>query len=615
MTIKAKLGAIGTIVFLGFGSISLTLAISIRNIQALNQLVLAGRTLTVKFMEFSGYGKDLLTTGDLKSSVASWESSREAFASLYEQFIGSPLINNFFKSGENAAKMESLTWFWETTQASVDDLRDRMKVLVDKYGAETIVPGLMLGYAQYSDMGFVSATSKVNVISTMNTTLSGNLEEVLDVLTSAVDETINRLMGIVLFTSLGVTFAILLFFFLFARSLVRRLSAVDVSMKMLQEKDFTVKMEVHGKDELARIGTVLNGFIDDFSSVIRGVKLISAESILLKNEVTSASIESASAVTEMTANIVSISERIRDFVTHLEASTAEVQGITESIDTLATRIEGQTSFVNRSTASVEQMTSSIRSVASITSQRKAAAENLVNTTVAGGAIIEKTAASVKDIVDDLGKIAEIVAIIDNISSQTNLLAMNAAIEAAHAGASGRGFAVVAEEIRKLADATNENSKNIRTMVGGISSKMTAVLDMSQKSKTAFVEVDKEVKSTSEAMVEISGATGELAQGSTEIMNSMVELSGIAKELEEETERMRERTDHVMEGMRKIEEVSVMLKNGMGEIEVGTKEINAAMTNVNDLQAKSGEAVENVLREVSNFKTAEEEATPVLPVDN
>jgi len=130
--------------------------------------------------------------------------------------------------------------------------------------------------------------------------------------------------------------------------------------------------------------------------------------------------------------------------------------------------------------------------------------------------------------------------------------------------------------------------------------------MSEKSKKAFLEVDKEVGSTSSAMTEISTATGELAQGSTEIMNSMLELSGLAKELDAETKRMRINTDHVLEGMRKIEEVSVMLKNGMDEIEIGTKDINATMAHVNDLQIKSGESVELVLREVSSFKTTEDE---------
>jgi len=146
----------------------------------------------------------------------------------------------------------------------------------------------------------------------------------------------------------------------------------------------------------------------------------------------------------MMANIVSISERIRDFVAHLEESNRDVKNIAESITTLATRIDGQTSFIGRATASVEQMTSSIRSVATITSQREEATATLVQTTKAGGTIIEETAASILNIVKDLGKIMEVVGIIDNILVKRTL-AMNAAIEAAHAGLRpGRGFAVVAE---------------------------------------------------------------------------------------------------------------------------------------------------------------------------
>lgn len=614
MTIKSRLAAIGTLVFLGFSSISLIVVVSIRDLQKFNRLSFDGRGLITDFLALSGASKDLLTTGDLGTAEKKWMEKQSTFSANYKEFVNSPKIVSFFSNGERGNDMASLASYYETAQARMDELGTETSAIVAAHKAEGVVSGLLLGYSKTQDFAFVSASSKVYTIITMNDALAERLQKVIDELALIVNAAVANLIRNVIFTALGVTISILVFFFLFARSLSLRLNAVGSSMKTLQEKDFTAKMEVKGKDELSRINEALNGFIDDFSSVIRGVKRISAESALLKNEVTSASIESASAVTEMTANIVSISERIRDFVAHLETSTEEVKGITESIDTLATRIGGQTAFVTRSTVSVEQMTSSIRSVASITSQRKEAATKLVDTTRAGGSIIEETAASIRDIVSDLGKITEVVAIIDSISSQTNLLAMNAAIEAAHAGASGKGFAVVAEEIRKLADATNENSTNIKTMVGGISTKMTTVLAMSEKSKAAFVDVDKEVKTTSDAMAEISGATGELAQGSTEIMNSMVELSGIAKELEGETVRMRARTDHVLDGMKKIEEVSVMLKNGIGEIEVGTKEINAAMTNVNELQIKSGESVEKVLAEVSNFKTAEEEAAHVLPVE-
>ena len=611
MTIRQKLSAIGVIVFFGFASICLTIVLSVRDVQSLNRLSLTGRTLTAEFLSFSGYGKDMLITGDLGGALEAWDDSREKFSTLYAAFVESPRIRSFFKAGERGEELESIAMFWEATRTNVDDVGRRVRDLVETYGIGTTVPGLTLGYATFNDTAFLTATSKVHVVIDMNRTMAGMLETVIDELTILVDAAVTRLIRIVIIIAVGVTFLILIFFFLFARSLSLRLFAVNESMKTLQRKDFTVKMEVRGKDELAGIGAALNGFIDDFSSVIRGVKRISFESAALKDEVTGASVESAAAVTEMSANIVSISERIHDFVTHLEVSYEDVKDITRSIDTLATRIEGQTAFVGRSTTSVEQMTSSIGSVAAITAQRKAATESLVAITKTGGTVIQETASRVQDIVKDLGKITDIIAIIDNISSQTNLLAMNAAIEAAHAGASGKGFAVVAAEIRKLADATNANSNNIKAMVGGISTKMSAVLNMSEKSRVAFMDVDREVNSTSQAMAEISGATGELAQGSTEIMKAMHELSGTVKELEEETVRMRMRTNSIMDGMRKIEEVSVMLKNGMDEMAIGTTDLNAAMTHVNDLQLKSGESVELVLREVSNFKTAEDGDPPEL----
>ena len=104
------------------------------------------------------------------------------------------------------------------------------------------------------------------------------------------------------------------------------------------------------------------------------------------------------------------------------------------------------------------------------------------------------------------------------------------------------------------------------------------------------------------MAEISSAMNELAQGSMEIMESMHELSDIVKELDNETEDMRRHTGHAVEGMKKIEEVSLVIKDGMSEIEDAAKDINVAMAHVNDLQVESGESVEKVLQEVSGFKT-------------
>lgn len=611
MTLRTKFSLMGAVVLLGFAGMAGSTVYAIRGIQTLNQTVSGARVMVTEFIQLSSLSKDLLVTSNLEVALGQWDASRQKFDSLHANFTASPLLASSFRKADKAELLENFENNWKLAQPGIEGVASLAGDLIKQYGAEGgVVPGLMLGYAQFHDAAFISGTSMVKVLLSTNRSLSRSLEEIAVVLSGIAQARVKTQEGFVIIAAMAVTLAILILFLIFALSLIRRLATLGEAMATLQMKDFTHTVPVRGRDELAQIAVALNGFVDDFSSVIRGVKSISAESSHLKDEVTSASTESAAAVTQMTANIVSISKRIRDLVENLEGSNGEIRGISAGIDSLATGIHDQSSFVTRSTVSVEQMTSSIQGVASITSARKTAVADLVKTTKSGGAVIEETAASVTEIFQDLGKIREILGMIDNIASMTNLLAMNAAIEAAHAGSAGRGFAVVAEEIRKLADATNGNAKNIKSMIEGISGKTSLVLARSEKSRSAFVEVDREVDSTSRAMAEISEAMGELAKASMEIMASMRDLTASSTSLEGETERMRTHTEHVLEGMRRIEEISGMVSNGMGEIEIGTREINSAMTHVTDLQARSGESVELVLEEVSSFKTQEE--AEVLP---
>ena len=603
MTIKLKLFLIGTLVFIGFVVTTTSTVVSTQNIQKLNTATIQGRDLMNGFLELSSQSKDMLSAGNLATTLESWKTNWSEFVTQYDQFISSPYVSELLSTDEDSSLIDSLNDTWEILQLNATKVATNTQALVDTYSATTsTVPGLLMGAAQFQDMAYLTAMSNVNALVMLNNSLLDQLDTFIIIFSEAVQDEIKHLILIVAASASGITLTVALLFILFARSMIGRLSYISVAMAKLRNKDFSIRLTLRGKDELAGIATTLNGFIDNFSSILNGVKTISTESSILKNEVTSATTETSAAVNEMMASIISISERIRDFIKHLGESNLEIFNITGNIDTLADKIQGQSSFVSRAVSSVEQMTGSIKNVASITTKREKATSDLVGTTRIGGAIIEETAKSISDIVVDLDRINEVISIIDGIANQTNLLAMNAAIEAAHAGDSGRGFSVVAEEIRKLADATNENSKNIKAMVGGITSQMAGVLERSQKSRLAFTEVDQEVEITSHAMAEISSAMNELAQGSMEIMESMHELSDIVKELDNETEDMRRHTGHAVEGMKKIEEVSLVIKDGMSEIEDAAKDINVAMAHVNDLQVESGESVEKVLQEVSGFKT-------------
>jgi methyl-accepting chemotaxis protein len=605
MTIGKRLWALNVLVLAGLAVITVFTLVSVRNIRTLNGLSYQGLALKNEFLSFASQGKDLLSTSNLEKALEDWNASHDRFVAAYRSLADSPLLRKLLGQGDGMQELENFSFTWDVGQNHIKAIREMTESLVQTHKPKSnMVTGLLFGYAEYQDVNYVPAISRLRVFyDLVNSSIIPTLDKILDTVDKNVKKAEEDLMEkAVMLAAIAGGLVFLLFMF-FSRSLHKRLASISASMRSLKNRDYTVKLKVRGRDELSEMAAALNGFIDDLSSIIAGVKRISAEAGALKNEVTSATVQSSAAVSQMTASIASISSQIRDFVEHLGQSNKAIEAITSGIDSLNSRIGDQASFVDRSSASIEEMAASIGNVASIANKRVAAAEKMVEITKAGGTMIDQTNANITGIVKDIGEIGAIVGIINGIAGQTDLLSMNAAIEAAHAGESGRGFAVVADEIRKLADSTNVNAKRVKTMIQGINRKIEGVVAQSDTSRRAFADVDAEVTSTSKALGEISFAMKELSQGGNEIMSSMVELTGIAKNLKADAELIKTGAGEVSEGMHTLENAADMVKDGMGEIEVGTREIDKAMVHVNELQVRSGESVEKLVEEVSVFKTA------------
>jgi methyl-accepting chemotaxis protein len=602
MRIRTKLQLLNLFVLAGFAMMVATTFFLIQRMRDLNALVRDGLSLKYEFLMFSERGKDMMTTGNLADSLEAWKAQKTKFAELYGKFAASRQMS-FIKTA--ASDLEDFTFLWKMTQSQADDAAVNIEALVRAHEKEGFVSGLFMGYDQYGDAGFVTQYSMLRQISdNVTNTLMESLMKLVDAANEGVSASERSLTAWILILALSIAAISVAVFALFSYVLGSRITAITRSMNILKTGDLTSRFRVKGSDDLSSIVSAINGFVDDFSRIIQGVKTVSGDAARLKDEVTSATVESSAAVTETTANIASIGGKIRDLVESLEASDAAVRAITESINTLGPKIEEQTAFISQSTTSTEQINASIGNVAAIAERQEAAARELVAVTKNGGAMIEATNGMIREIVKDIKEIAGIVGIINGISAQTDLLSMNAAIEAAHAGGFGAGFAVVAGEIRTLADSTTANSKRIKEMIKGISSKTDSILKKSEETRAEFSEVDTEVDSTSKAMSEIAAIMHELSLGSKEIMKATQELAGIAGTVSEETRNMRSRTEEVLQGLKKIEEIGSVVRNGMTEIESATRDINTAMIHVSELQVRSGESIEKLNTEVAVFKTKE-----------
>jgi methyl-accepting chemotaxis protein len=189
---------------------------------------------------------------------------------------------------------------------------------------------------------------------------------------------------------------------------------------------------------------------------------------------------------------------------------------------------------------------------------------------------------------------------ENIASQTNLLSMNAAIEAAHAGEAGKGFAVVADEIRKLAESSSEQSKTIGNVLKKIKGSIDKITKSTETVLTRFESIDSGVKTVAEQETNILNAMERQEEGNSQ-GSSSISLNDITKQVKTGSEEMLQGSQEVMKESQNLERVTQEITGGMNEMATGADEVNAAVNSVNEMVGKNREAIDSLLKEVSRFK--------------
>ena len=235
-------------------------------------------------------------------------------------------------------------------------------------------------------------------------------------------------------------------------------------------------------------------------------------------------------VSDAGSAISKIEEQIHRLEENGVESTSAVELIALRITDLNQSIENESAAQIESSASINEMVASIQNVAGSAARRRSALEKLTGTTDSGMQRLDSLLGYISKIEGSIGSIQQMVAVINAIAGSTNLLSMNAAIEAAHAGDAGRGFAVVADEIRNLADTTGKNAKEISRQLKEVVQIIKTAAEESGTTKNAFEEIRGEIDSVIDAFNEISTATEELAEGGRQILEALQTLSTMSSQL-------------------------------------------------------------------------------------
>jgi len=365
--------------------------------------------------------------------------------------------------------------------------------------------------------------------------------------------------------------------------------------------DLTKRLPSTKMNEIGRVTENFNQFIGNLQGTMTDISNSKDTLTKANDEVNRDLSLTQDSIEEMESSVNEVSIQISNQSSAIQSTNDELETLSKKIENLGDVVNTQNVCVEEASTAVEEMIGNIKAVSQSTENMSRSFMEMSNLSVKGNETSMRIRSGIEEIASQSEVLGDANKIIADIAAQTNLLAMNAAIEAAHAGDVGKGFAVVADEIRKLSENSAKQSKNIKEQIDKIVALIEKVVSATAEAQVVNQDSAKKMNDTSELVLLIKNAMDEQSAGSQQVLESLNEMKNSSLEVSDAEHKMQESRRTLESITKSLRESSVLSETAVSKATKATRDVSSLKRNLLASTKTVNDSISQISYKINGFK--------------